>query len=133
MKQQEQQAPTLWQHAWQLHMWQGAQHCYFFNHSVAVRDACCRARLSVMRFVVGVLQLLEACVKNCVPFFFQQLIYSDLWQEVMRAGEPMRNVSGRVQISGSCSDHHGAGCWTQARWGGGQGSLVCALQRQMPL
>jgi hypothetical protein len=33
-------------------------------------------------------------VKNCVPFFFQQLIYSDLWQEVMRAGEPMRNVSG---------------------------------------
>jgi hypothetical protein len=39
------------------------------------------------------LQLLEACVKNSVPFFFQQLIYSDLWQEVMRAGEPMRNVS----------------------------------------
>jgi hypothetical protein len=32
-------------------------------------------------------------VKNCVPFFFQQLIYSDLWQEIMRAGDPMRNVS----------------------------------------
>jgi hypothetical protein len=39
------------------------------------------------------LQLLEACVKNCVPFFFQQLIYSDLWGEILKAGEPFRNVS----------------------------------------
>jgi hypothetical protein len=38
-------------------------------------------------------QLLEACVKNCVPFFFQQLIYSDLWHDILRAGEPTRNVS----------------------------------------
>lgn len=45
-----------------------------------------------------VLQLLEACVKNGVPFFFQQLIYSDLWQEIMRAGEPMRNVSSRPVV-----------------------------------
>jgi hypothetical protein len=43
------------------------------------------------------LQLLEACVKNCVPFFFQQLIYSDLWGEIIKAGEPFRNVSEIMQ------------------------------------
>jgi hypothetical protein len=32
-------------------------------------------------------------VKNCVPFFFQQLMYSDLWGEILKAGEPFRNVS----------------------------------------
>eukprot|EP00882_Tetradesmus_deserticola_P010750 GHRQ01011352.1.p3 GENE.GHRQ01011352.1~~GHRQ01011352.1.p3 ORF type:complete len:166 (+),score=61.64 GHRQ01011352.1:270-767(+) len=39
------------------------------------------------------LSLLEACVKNCVPFFYQQLLYSELWGEMLKAGEPFRNVS----------------------------------------
>ncbi|KAF8056348.1 chid1 [Scenedesmus sp. PABB004] len=43
------------------------------------------------------LTLLEACVKNCVPFFFQQLIYSELWAEIMRAGEPLRNWDPEVR------------------------------------
>eukprot|EP00878_Enallax_costatus_P019987 GHUV01021108.1.p1 GENE.GHUV01021108.1~~GHUV01021108.1.p1 ORF type:complete len:480 (+),score=158.33 GHUV01021108.1:171-1610(+) len=43
------------------------------------------------------LALLEACVKNCVPFFFQQLMYSDLWQEIIRAGEPFRNWDPEVR------------------------------------
>jgi hypothetical protein len=44
-------------------------------------------------YLMLLLQLLEACVKNCVPFFFQQLMYSDLWGEILKAGEPFRNVS----------------------------------------
>jgi hypothetical protein len=44
-------------------------------------------------------------VKNCVPFFFQQLIYSDLWQEIMRAGEPTRNVSALARQHRVCEQN----------------------------
>ncbi len=44
------------------------------------------------------LQVLETCVKSCIPLFFEQLIQSELWAEMLRAGDPTRRVSTSAML-----------------------------------
>jgi len=43
------------------------------------------------------LTALESCVKNCLPYFFQFLIQSELWHEIMRVGDPVRRWDAEVR------------------------------------